>query len=601
MFRIRRIHDDALPIDRAEITQVQALLRERFPGVSVEDVESLPARLVHPLKYRFRSLLFVADDPRGQVRGFAMVFHDQRLGFLFVDYLASRHELSGAGVGGALYARVRDEGRALGAMGLFFECLPDDPAACSDPSYAKQNAARLRFYEDFGARPIVNTKYELPVEPGQKDMPHLVFDDLGSGSPLRRALARRIVRAILTRRYPDAVSRKYVDTVARSFDDDPVVLRPVRGRPAGDGTGPVWSDRRTPPVLLVVNQGHEIHHVRDRGYVEAPVRIPAILRELEPSGLFREVKAKRFPRRHVLAVHDRRTFEYVERVCKSLPEGRAVYPYVFPVRNHARPPADLDVRAGYYCMDTFTPLDRNAMRAALGAVDCAMTCADALLRGDRLAYALVRPPGHHAERRVFGGFCYFNSGAIAAHHLSAHGRVAMLDVDYHHGNGQQDVFWTRSDVLTVSIHGHPRFAYPYFSGFAEEIGEGEGAGANLNLPLPETIDAERYLRTLKRALRRIREHEPRFLVVCLGLDTARGDPTGTWRLRGTDFRQNGRCIGALGLPTLVVQEGGYRTRTLGTNARAFFTGLVEGAAEKAGAPPPPRSRRAKGPSKEVVR
>lgn len=599
MFRIRRIHDDALPIDRAEIEQVQSLLRERFPGVPVEDVESLPARLVHPLKYRFRSLLFVADDPRGQVKGFALVFHDQRLGFLYLDFLASRRELSGAGVGGALYARVREEARALGAVGVFFECLPDDPDACSDPALAKQNASRLRFYEDFGARPIANTEYERPVQPGQKDMPHLVFDDLGSGTPLRRSLARRIVRAILTRRYPDAVSRSYVDVVAKSFVDDPVSLRPAKGRRSGDPASRRGPERRSPPVLLVVNQGHEIHHVRDRGYVQAPVRIPAILREILPTGLFREVKAKRFPRRHVLAVHERQTVEYVRRVCKSLPEGRAVYPYVFPVRNQARPPADLDVRAGYYCMDTFTPLDRNAVGAALGAVDCAMTAADALLRGERLAYALVRPPGHHAERRMFGGFCYFNSGAIAAHFLSTHGRVAMLDVDYHHGNGQQDVFYARRDVLTVSIHGHPRFAYPYFSGFAEEIGEGEGAGTNLNIPLPETVDGARYLRTLKRALRRVREHAPRFLVVCFGLDTARGDPTGTWRLRAADFRANGRCIGELGLPTLVVQEGGYRTRTLGTNAAAFFTGLVEGAERKGVATTSSRPRRTKGHSQEV--
>jgi len=577
MFRIRRIHDDALPIDREAIRQVQGMLRERFADVEDADVESLPARLVHPLEYEFRSLLFVADDKHGRVQGFAIVYHDHALGFLFLDFLASDRGLSGSGVGGALYERVREEAVALGAIGVFFECAPDDPNACSDPTKADQNASRLRFYARFGARPVVDTLYELPIREGQLDMPSLVFDDVDTGTPLRRELARKIVRAILSRRYRDVVGRPYVDRVVESFVDDPVRFRTARGSKGTRKRSTTPAVPRTPPVLMIVNTGHDIHHVRDRGYVEAPVRIQAILRELDPSGLTRRVKARHFPLRHVLAVHDRGYVEYFRRVCRGLAEGKSVYPYVFPVRNRARPPADLAVRAGYYCIDTFTPLDRNALRAALGAVDCSMTGAEALLQGDRLVYALVRPPGHHAEREAFGGFCYFNNGAIAAHHLSAFDRVAMLDVDYHHGNGQQVIFYGRSDVLTVSIHGHPRFAYPYFSGFAEEIGEGEGAGTNVNLPLPETLEPVRYLRTLDKALSRIRDYDPQFLVVCLGLDTAKGDPTGSWRLTSTDFHANGRRIGALNKPTLIVQEGGYRTRTLGTNARAFFTGLIEGA------------------------
>jgi GNAT superfamily N-acetyltransferase len=193
--------------------------------------------------------------------------------------------------------------------------------------------------------------------------------------------------------------------------------------------------------------------------------------------------------------------------------------------------------------------------------------------GRRMAYALVRPPGHHAERRAFGGFCYFNNCALAAQFLRHHGRVALLDIDYHHGNGQQDIFYDRPDVLTVSIHGDPAFAYPYFSGFRDEVGAGEGAGFNLNLPLPEAVDGDRYRRTLAAALRHIAEFEPDFLVVAFGLDTAKGDPTGTWSLTRNDFKLNGRMIGDLGTPVLVVQEGGYRTRTLGVNARCFFEGL----------------------------
>jgi acetoin utilization deacetylase AcuC-like enzyme len=234
------------------------------------------------------------------------------------------------------------------------------------------------------------------------------------------------------------------------------------------------------------------------------------------------------------------------------------------------------VRAGYYCIDTFTPLNRNAYLAARRAVDCALTAAEELLRGRLLAYTLVRPPGHHAERRAFGGFCYFNSNAIAAQYLSRRGRVAILDIDYHHGNGQQEIFYGRADVLTVSIHGHPRFAYPYFSGFEDERGEGLGEGFNVNIPLPETLEPERYREALERALRVVRRFDPGFLVLALGLDTARGDPTGTWNLRARDFELNGRLVGALRLPTLVVQEGGYNTRSLGANARRFMAGLWAG-------------------------
>jgi acetoin utilization deacetylase AcuC-like enzyme len=152
--------------------------------------------------------------------------------------------------------------------------------------------------------------------------------------------------------------------------------------------------------------------------------------------------------------------------------------------------------------------------------------------------------------------------------------VAILDLDYHHGNGQQDIFYRRADVLTVSIHGHPGFAYPYFSGFKDERGEDEGEGFNLNLPLPEEVDGDRYRKALSTALQRVADFHPVSLVVSLGFDTAKGDPTGTWSLTPRDFEINGRMIGELGIPMLVVQEGGYRSRTLGVNARRFFEGIA---------------------------
>lgn len=202
--------------------------------------------------------------------------------------------------------------------------------------------------------------------------------------------------------------------------------------------------------------------------------------------------------------------------------------------------------------------------------------------GRQLAYALVRPPGHHAERRSFGGFCYLATAAAAAQYLSDAGKVAMLDLDYHHGNGQQDIFYARGDVLTISIHGHPRFAYPYFSGFEDERGEGAGEGKNVNIPLPEQTDGKAYLKALKKALAIVQKFEPKYLVLCLGLDTALRDPTGTFSLRAADFEANGKLVGQLGLPTLVVQEGGYDTRSLGRNARHFIQGLWRGAFPRAG-------------------
>ncbi|MCX5864588.1 MAG: acetylpolyamine amidohydrolase, partial [Deltaproteobacteria bacterium] len=149
-------------------------------------------------------------------------------------------------------------------------------------------------------------------------------------------------------------------------------------------------------------------------------------------------------------------------------------------------------------------------------------------------------------------------------------------IDYHHGNGTQDIFYRRNDVLTLSIHGHPSFAYPYFSGFSDEVGEETGRGFNRNYPLPEALDGTAYRLVLARALKRVRAFKPQFLVVALGFDPAEKDPTGTWSLTAADFEEIGRMLGSLRLPTLIVQEGGYRTRSLGTNARHFFLGLWVG-------------------------
>ncbi len=575
MFMIRRIHDDILPVNKKALQQVRLILRQQFPDLRSIDVDKIPDMLSNPMKYRFKSILYVAQDGRGEVKGFALLSHEPNLKFCFLDYISSSMQLEGSGIGGVLYECVRAEARDLDVVGMLYECLPDDPRLCRDQTWIRQNRQRLKFYERYGARPIVNTAYETPLSPEDDCAPYLVFDGLDVEKDLGVKDARRIVRTILERKYGDRCPPAYVDMVVGSFKDDPVQLREPKYRPITEGPIPLRRKRMS-RIALVINDRHEIHHVRERGYVESPVRISAILKELDQTDLFVKLSPKRFPQSAITDVHDKAYVKYFKNMSLSLEAGISIYPYVFPIRNSARPPEVLAVRAGYYCIDTFTPLNRNAFLAARRGVDCTLTAAQALLEGFHLSYALVRPPGHHAEMRSFGGFCYFNNAAVAAHYLSRYGRIAILDIDHHHGNGQQQIFYDRDDVLTVSIHGHPRFAYPYFSGFEDEMGNGPGKGFNRNYPLPETITPRTYIRTCARALKRIAGFDPAYLIVCFGLDTARGDPTGTWSLRAKDFEDVGRIIGKTRLPLLVVQEGGYNTRSIGINARNFFSGLYEG-------------------------
>ena len=399
MFSIRRIYDDILPTNRSAMEEVRRIFKEQFGGAPAEDIEGLAEKLRNPFKQRFRTILYVAEKGRHQVVGFAIMLHEPELKFGYLDYIAAGQQVTGRGVGAALYSRLREEAAGLGVQGLFFECLPDDADACADPEVRAQNVARLRFYERYGAVPIVGTKYEMAV-PGltsTDNLPHLVHDDLGLDLPLKALYVRRVVRAVLERKYSDLCSPAYVDEVVNSIQD-PVarrVPRYVRKAPER-----VAAARGRELIAMTVNDRHDIHHIRERGYVESPVRIRAILEELTASGLTEVLPVKEFPLEHIRAVHDRDFVDYLERACANTPEGKSIYPYVFPIRNTTRPPRELSVRAGYYCIDTFTPINRNAFPAARRAVDCALTAARR--SAQRTADRLRAGPAARPSRRAAG-------------------------------------------------------------------------------------------------------------------------------------------------------------------------------------------------------
>ncbi len=251
-----------------------------------------------------------------------------------------------------------------------------------------------------------------------------------------------------------------------------------------------------------------------------------------------------------------------------------VIPNVHPARQPATYPKGLPGRAGWHQADLACPIGARTWDAVLAAAESATTAADAVLAGERHIYVLCRPPGHHAFADMAGGFCFLNNTAIAAQRLrSKHQRVAIFDVDVHHGNGTQGIFYERDDVLTVSIHADPNFYYPYFWGHPQESGAGKGQGFNLNLPLPLGSPDAPWLEAGDKALARIREFQPMALVVALGLDASESDPLQGLKVTGPGFHAMGRKIASLGLPTVLVQEGGYLSDDLGHNLVQFLAGF----------------------------
>jgi acetoin utilization deacetylase AcuC-like enzyme len=317
--------------------------------------------------------------------------------------------------------------------------------------------------------------------------------------------------------------------------------------------------------------------------VEVPDRAERILKELRDRKIGDIVKPYPFGIDALKTVHDEGLLDFLAGAYDAWEgSGRAtevgLIPDTFAMRSLTGIPETLLRRIGYYCFETQTPILSGTWEAAQQAAFCSLTGAELLLAGESCAYALCRPPGHHAGRDLYGGYCYLNNAALAAHRLSETGRVAILDLDYHHGNGSQAIFYDSQDVLFVSIHADPNFEYPYYSGYARETGRGKGEGYTLNLPLPLGCQDDVYLATLKRALGRLIAFDADFLVVSVGGDIFAEDPLSRFEVSDRVFNPMGRWVGEQKKPTLFVQEGGYNLRAIGrciTDVLEGFTGLCE--------------------------
>ena len=329
--------------------------------------------------------------------------------------------------------------------------------------------------------------------------------------------------------------------------------------------------RHDPPFEL--NAGQRIAPVYER-----PQRLEAIRREVEAAG-HPILPATEHPDRALTEVHHPGLLAFLRDgydAWRTAGGPDVMIPDTFRSPRWAaggRASADPIAQAGWWCFDTSTPVVAGSYLAGRAAVDIALTAAELVTSGEPIVYGLTRPPGHHAGADYYGGFCLFNHAAIAARQLTTGGRVAILDIDVHHGNGTQDIFWRDPEVLYVSLHGHPDHLYPSFSGFDDEIGEGPGRGTTRNLPLPRgTADAD-YLVALTVALDQIDAFGPAVLVVSCGFDTSEHDPIGSLAVSVEGFAAVGRLIAALDLPTLLLQEGGYALDHLGRLAVALLDGL----------------------------
>ncbi|HZX27992.1 MAG TPA: histone deacetylase family protein [Telluria sp.] len=343
-------------------------------------------------------------------------------------------------------------------------------------------------------------------------------------------------------------------------------------------------------MLTFFNEQHALHHGRHEMFrgepvpcFERPARIDLIAAEFTRRGLGRIVTPHGVPLMSLERIHTPRYLHFLRSAWSdwlALDPANAAkdaLPSVWPVRTLRSDvePENFCARFGLYSMDSGTPLTAGTWTAAKTGADCAVNAAHALRMGERSAFALTRPPGHHAGADFCGGSCFLNNAAIAAQHLLDDGlqRVAILDLDYHHGNGTQSIFYERSDVLFVSIHADPRHEFPFYLGHADETGANAGLGYTMNVPLPPGTGTAQWLMALETACLKIAAYGPQALVVSLGTDTYGGDPLSTFTLASGDFLRIGERLSFLGLPTLFVLEGGNVVDELGINVVNVLEGF----------------------------
>jgi acetoin utilization deacetylase AcuC-like enzyme len=348
-------------------------------------------------------------------------------------------------------------------------------------------------------------------------------------------------------------------------------------------------------MLTIYNDRHALHQGRFemfRGELvpcfEVPARADYVLKELQQRKLGDIASPGDVPDSAITTIHSQR---YVDFLAGAWDEWvtldpanaqRDAIPSYWPIRTFRSDvlPASFAARMGLFSFDAGSPLTSGTWAAARAGACCAITAAHKVLQGERAAFALTRPPGHHAGLDFFGGYCFLNNAALAAQALRDAGmeRVAVLDVDYHHGNGTQAIFYDRADVFFASVHGDPHTEYPYFLGYADERGDGAGAGCNLNLPLPRGSGFAVWRAALKQALAAIAAVRADALVVSLGVDTFAGDPISGFGLQGADYLALGEDLAAAALPTVFVFEGGYAVDQVGVNT----VNVLDGFGQRAG-------------------
>lgn len=311
---------------------------------------------------------------------------------------------------------------------------------------------------------------------------------------------------------------------------------------------------------------------------ESPDRVELLLKGVSAAGMT-QVEPERFGMETILKVHPQRYLTFLEHAASrwSHIKGAAdeVTPNIHPTNRDGEYPKSLVAQAGFHMADASCPISTDTWESSLWSSYSALHAAELVIAGESACYALSRPPGHHAGPELAGGFCYLNNTAIAAERLRENfNKVAILDVDLHHGNGTQMAFYDRADVLTVSLHANPERFYPFFWGYASETGEGIGEGYNFNFPLPRGTTDTNYLETLDKALAVIEEFQPEALVIALGLDAFEGDPIAGLAISTEGFNNIGSRISSrLKLPTVIVQEGGYLCPELGENLASFIGGF----------------------------